>query len=77
MTASNVMTAAIGVLIITSIAILSRRAALDLDSRGQPGWIYGILVLLWFPIGLIVWLAARGRYPRVVDQSHACRDHDH
>jgi hypothetical protein len=47
------------------MAILSRRAALDLDSRGQPGWIYGLLVLFWFPVGLVIWLIAREGYPRV------------
>lgn len=42
---------------------LAVRAARDMDARGEPGWIYGLLVLGAFPIGILAWLAGRSRRP--------------
>jgi hypothetical protein len=42
---------------------LAVRAARDMDTRGEPGWIYGLLILTVFPIGVLAWLAARSRRP--------------
>ena len=42
---------------------LAVRAARDMDGRGEPGWVYGLLVLVAFPIGALAWLAARIRRP--------------
>jgi hypothetical protein len=42
---------------------LAVRAARDMDARGEPGWRYGLLVLVVFPVGLLAWLAARARRP--------------
>ena len=39
------------------------RAARDMDARGESGWRYGVLILAVFPVGLVVWLAARSRHP--------------
>ncbi|HVW32518.1 MAG TPA: hypothetical protein VHL53_08275 [Acidimicrobiia bacterium] len=39
------------------------RAARDMDARGEAGWRYGVLILVFFPAGLMVWLAARSRRP--------------
>lgn len=37
------------------LAWFSRKAAMDLDERGYPGWIFGILVLVLFPVGVLAW----------------------
>jgi len=42
---------------------LAVRAARDMDSRGETGWRYGLLVLCLPPVGLVAWLAARSRRP--------------
>lgn len=47
----------VGMLLITA-------AARDMDARGRDGRWYGLLMLL-LPIGLVVWLIGRARYPRV------------
>ena len=39
------------------------RAARDMDARGEPGWIYGLLILGAFPIGVLAWLAGRAKKP--------------
>lgn len=38
------------------LAWLARKAALDMDERGWPGWIFGILVMFVPPLGLFAWL---------------------
>jgi hypothetical protein len=43
---------------------LAVRAARDMDARGQPGWVFGVLILGAFPIGLLAWVAARSRRPQ-------------
>jgi hypothetical protein len=43
---------------------LGVRAARDMDARGQPGWLFGLLILTVFPIGVLAWLAARSRRPQ-------------
>jgi hypothetical protein len=43
---------------------LAVRAARDMDARGQPGWLFGVLILTAFPIGVLAWLAARSRRPQ-------------
>lgn len=48
-------------LCVIALAWLSRRAALDVDEHGGPGWIVGILVLFAPPVGLAAWLVLRGR----------------
>lgn len=45
-------------LVQTTLALLAAR---DMDRRGQPGWIFGILVLFLPPAGVLVWVVARGR----------------
>lgn len=45
-------------LVQTTLALLAAR---DMDRRGQPGWIFGILVLLLLPVGVLVWVVARER----------------
>jgi hypothetical protein len=42
---------------------LAVRAARDMDSRGENGWHYGLLVLCLPPVGVVAWLAARSRRP--------------
>jgi hypothetical protein len=46
------------------ICWLAVRAARDMDARGQPGWLFGVLILCAFPIGLLAWLVARVRPPQ-------------
>jgi len=43
---------------------LAVQAARDMDARGQPGWLFDVLILCAFPIGLVTWLAARSRRPQ-------------
>ncbi len=38
------------------MAWFSRKAAMDMDERGYPGWIFGILVWVCFPLGFLAWL---------------------
>lgn len=45
------------------ICWLAVRAARDMDTRGEAGWRYGLLVLCLPPVGVIAWLAARSRRP--------------
>ena len=52
-------------LLVAAVLALARKAALDLDQRGQPGWVYGLLVLFVFPFGVAAWLLGRGKYPVV------------
>jgi hypothetical protein len=40
---------------------LAVRAARDIDGRGGPGWIVGILIIFMPPIGLLAWLILRER----------------
>ena len=42
---------------------LAVRAARDMDARGEAGWRYGLLVLVFFPVGVPAWIAARSRRP--------------
>lgn len=42
---------------------MARAAALDLDRRGQPGWVYGILILVLFPFGVLAWAEGHRRHP--------------
>ena len=42
---------------------LAVQAARDMDARGQPGWVFGLLVLTFFPFGILAWLAARAKHP--------------
>ena len=42
---------------------LGVRAARDMDARGQPGWMFGLLVLTVFPVGVVAWLSARAKHP--------------
>lgn len=53
----------IAVIIVGFLALtwLSRRAALDVDREGGPGWIVGLLVLFVPPLGLVAWLLLRNR----------------
>jgi hypothetical protein len=46
------------VLIPLALAIIAAR---DMSGRGQPGWLYGLLVLIAFPLGLATWLIVRAR----------------
>jgi hypothetical protein len=43
---------------------LAVQAARDMDARGRPGWLFGLLILAVFPIGVLAWLAARSRRPQ-------------
>ncbi len=43
---------------------LGVRAARDMDARGRPGWLFGLLILTVFPIGVLAWLAVRSRRPQ-------------
>jgi hypothetical protein len=58
-----------GLLVITVVVVvwmlLITAAARDMDARGRDGRLYGLLMVV-LPVGLIVWLVGRGRYPRVV-----------
>jgi hypothetical protein len=56
-------------LLVAGVLALARKAAMDLDHRGQPGWVYGLLVLFVFPLGIAAWLLGRERYPVVEDVS--------
>lgn len=44
---------------VVALAWASRKAALDMDERGWPGWIFGILVLVVPPLGMLLWLGLR------------------
>ncbi len=41
------------------LASVSRKAALDLDPQGKPGWLVGLLILVAPPVGLGLWLVMR------------------
>jgi hypothetical protein len=43
------------------VAYLSRYIAMDMDSRGKPGWLFGMLTFLMLPLGLALWLMERNR----------------
>ena len=43
---------------------LAVRAARDMDARGEAGWLFGVLILCAFPVGLLAWLVARTRPPQ-------------
>lgn len=43
--------------------ILAFAAASDMTKRGERGWIWGLIVLLLFPIGILFWLIARKDKP--------------
>lgn len=43
------------------LGLLARFVAVDLDRRGQAGWIFGLLVMVTPPVGLPMWLIARWR----------------
>jgi hypothetical protein len=59
-----------GLLVITVAVIgwmlLITTAARDMDARGRDGRLYGLLMLA-LPLGLIVWLVKRARYPVVAE----------
>jgi hypothetical protein len=42
------------------LAWLARRAALDVDAGGGPGWLVGFLVLAVPPLGLAAWAVLHG-----------------
>lgn len=58
-------------ILVAVLAMTARQAAIDLDRRGQPGWVYGLLVMFVWPLGLAAWLLARGRHPLEPDQGIA------
>lgn len=43
------------------VAWLSRRIALDMDSRGKAGWAYGLMTFMIPPLGLALWMLDRHR----------------
>ena len=60
------MIAVIFVILIFGVPLfcwLGVQAARDMDARGQPGWMFGLLVLTVFPVGVLAWLAARAMHP--------------
>jgi hypothetical protein len=61
-----VIAVALAVLIfgVPVVCWLAVRAARDMDTRGEPGWLFGVLILTVFPIGVLAWLAARSRRPQ-------------
>jgi hypothetical protein len=46
--------------------LLVTAAARDMDSRGRDGRLYGLVVFLLLPVGVVWWLVDHFRYPRVV-----------
>lgn len=52
----NIAVIVFGILV---LAWLSRRAAIDIDEHGGPGWILGLLVFFMPPLGLLAWLLMR------------------
>lgn len=51
------------VLIMLVPILVALHAARDMDSRGQNGWLYALLVLFAFPVGVILWLILRQDKP--------------
>ena len=45
-----------------TIPLLATRAAREMDALGRDGRIYGVVILLVFPLGLLLWLLDRRRY---------------
>jgi len=43
----------------------------DMDSRGQPGWLWGVFVMMAPGLGLVAWLFLRTRWPRISRVSDA------
>lgn len=56
---------------LTGLALLARTVGRDMDARGQIGWAWAALAVVFFPIGVIVWIVVRDRFP-VVDPRWAC-----
>lgn len=50
---------------LTGLAVLARSVGRDMDARGQTGWAWAALVVVFPPIGVIVWLVVRDRFPVV------------
>lgn len=47
---------------VASVPMLAVRAAREMDGLGRDGRMYGLLVLVVFPIGLLIWGLDRRRY---------------
>ncbi len=55
-----VLAALAGVGILAVVAIYVSK---DMDSRGKPGWVYGMATFIAPPVGLTMWLVVRSRFP--------------
>lgn len=47
---------------VASVPMLAVRAAREMDGLGRDGRMYGLLVLVVPPIGLLIWALDRRRY---------------
>ena len=48
---------------VVGLALLARHAALDMDREGWPGWIFGSLIMIVPPLGMLAWLVFRQAAP--------------
>lgn len=48
---------------LTGLAVLARTVGRDMDARGQAGWAWAALVVVAPPIGVILWVVGRDRFP--------------
>ncbi|HVL40031.1 MAG TPA: hypothetical protein VM328_11630 [Fimbriimonadaceae bacterium] len=65
-----------GFFVIPVLLGLALWARTDMNRRGQPGWIWGLMVFFAPVVGILLWLALRRNWPRVereVDESAGTR----
>ena len=41
--------------VVVVLSLLAARATRDMNRRGTPGWLFGLLVAFVPPLGLLVW----------------------
>lgn len=53
----------------TAPLLLATAAWQDMSRRGEPGWLYGLLVFFFLPFGIAAWLIARAFRPKPTGSS--------
>lgn len=60
----TVLLLAFGLVTGAAVAIpwTATRAAREMDALGRDGCVYGVVILLVFPLGILLWILDRRRY---------------
>lgn len=51
--------------VVVVLSLLAARATRDMNRRGAPGWLFGLLVAFVPPVGLLVWAIGATVMPAV------------